>query len=105
MKTDELKNKLDLKAFCEGKNEEIQGYYCGDLLSWVMGRAEEGSAWFTIMSNVNVCAVAKLLNFACIVLCEGTKPDDKLVKKAEEEGINIFGTDLSVFGAVKRLLE
>ena len=90
MRTEEIKNKLQLTVFNQGTDEEIRGYYCGDLLSWVMGRADEGSAWFTIMSNVNVCAVAKLLSFTCVILCEGVTPDDKLLKKAGEEGINLF---------------
>lgn len=105
MRTEEIKNKLQLTVFNHGTDEEIRGYYCGDLLSWVMGRADEGSAWFTIMSNVNVCAVAKLLSFTCVILCEGATPDDKLLKKAGEEGINLFGTDLPVYEAVKKLLE
>ena len=39
---------------------EIDGVYIGDLLSWVMGRASQDNAWITIMSNINVIAVATL---------------------------------------------
>ena len=39
------------------ETREILGGYAGDLLSWVMGRAKEGDAWVTIMSNVNIVAV------------------------------------------------
>ena len=31
---------------------EVEGGYAGDLLSWVMGRAESGNIWVTIMSNM-----------------------------------------------------
>jgi hypothetical protein len=43
--------------------KEITGGYTGDLLSWVMGRASCGNAWITIMSNINIIAVASLLDF------------------------------------------
>ena len=43
---------------------EVQGGYAGDLLSWVMGRVPEGAAWVTIMTNVNVVAVAVLRDVA-----------------------------------------
>ena len=51
----------------------VEGGYCGDLLSWVMGRAPAGGAWLTIMSNVNVAAVAALADTACVVLAEGDR--------------------------------
>ena len=44
--------------------------YAGDLLSWVMGRAAEGSVWATVMTNVNVIAVATLADTAAVVICE-----------------------------------
>ena len=41
-------------------SREVTGGYAGDLLSFVMGRAPENSAWYTVMTNVNVIAVAVL---------------------------------------------
>ena len=56
---------------------EIRGAYMGDLLSWVMGRCSEDQAWITIMSNVNVVAVASLANPSVVILSEGvTLPDE-----------------------------
>lgn len=75
----------------------VTGGYCGDLLSWVMGRAGENNAWLTIMSNINVAAVAALSDVACVVLTEGVGPDDALLMKAKAQGINLLGTDKSTF--------
>ena len=61
----------------------VEGGYCGDLLSWVMGRAPAGGAWLTIMSNVNVAAVAALADTACVVLAEGVVPDPPLLDRAK----------------------
>ncbi len=57
------------------------GAYVGDLLSWVMGRAGSNSAWITIMSNVNVAAVAVLAELSMIILAENVKPDADLLKR------------------------
>lgn len=81
----------------------VGGGYCGDLLSWVMGRAPAGGAWLTIMSNVNVAAVAALADVSCVVLAEGVIPDPPLLDKARAQGITLLGTDLSVFDCAVRL--
>ena len=32
--------------------KEVKGAYIGDLLSWVMGRAQGGDCWFTVMTSM-----------------------------------------------------
>lgn len=81
----------------------VEGGYCGDLLSWVMGHAPAGGAWLTIMSNVNVAAVATLADTACVVLAEGVVPDPPLLDRAKAQGITLLGTELSVFDCAVRL--
>jgi len=87
---------------------EISGVYCGDLLSWVIGRAEEGNLWLTIMSNMNVAAVSVMTDLACIVLCEGVKPDEALLNKCKQENINIIMSTKPVYATaieVERILK
>ncbi len=78
---------------------EIAGAYIGDLLSWVMGRAESGNVWITIMSNSNIIAVATLADVGCILLSEGVTVDDEIVVLANSKGINIFSTELPTYEA------
>lgn len=78
-------------------NREIHGCYIGDLLSWVMGRANEDDAWITIMSNSNTVAVASLTGVSCVVLAENVTFDAEIVKTAEENGINVLTSPLSAF--------
>lgn len=78
-------------------DRKVSGGYMGDLLSWVMGRAQAGEAWITIMSNQNVAAVAALSDVACVILTEGVQPDPDLLKKAQTQGINLLGTEKSSF--------
>lgn len=88
----------------EGERE-ISGVYIGDLLSWVMGRAQSDNAWITIMSNINVVAVASLCDVACVILCESVELDSEAVTAAEEKGVNILSTELSAYGAAMALRE
>ena len=86
---------------------EVNGGYVGDLLSWVMGRAQTGNAWITIMSNQNVAAVALMTDAACVVLTEGVVPDEALLRRAQQQGINLLGTKRSSFetaAALRKLL-
>ena len=78
-------------------DREVTGGYAGDLLSWVMGRAESGDCWVTIMSNVNVAAVGQLTDCACIVFSEGVHPDDAVVNAAKLHGLNLLLTEKSTF--------
>ena len=86
-------------------DREICGAYIGDLLSWVMGRAKADNAWITIMSSINVIAVATLADVSCIILAEGVEPDSKVSDMAMAKGVNILSTPLSAYDAAVRLSE
>ncbi len=88
----------ELKALSlPSPNREICGVYIGDLLSWVMGRAEADCAWITIMSNVNVIAVATLADVSCVILAEGVTLDGEILRTAEEKGVNVFTSKLPAY--------
>lgn len=98
MTVKKMADTLGLKTFCLADGDrKVTGGYAGDLLSWVMGRANSGDAWVTIMSNVNIVAVATLADPACIVLSEGVEPDADALNKAEAVGINVLGSDKDTF--------
>lgn len=89
---------LELDVICMPDPErEVEGGYAGDLLSWVMGRANAGDAWVTIMSNVNIVAVATLADPSCIILSEGVAPDEGVSEKAQSAGVNILGSKKDTF--------
>ena len=73
MTVEELGRALSLETVVAGDGgREVTGGYCGDLLSWVMGRAPAGCVWLTVMGNVNAIAVAVLADVACILLTEAS---------------------------------
>ena len=84
---------------------EINGVYIGDLLSWVMGRAQEDNAWITIMSNINVIAVASLADTSCVILAEGVTLDDEVKTVAEQKGINVLTTEMPAYECALALSE
>ena len=82
---------------------EITCGYAGDLLSWVMGRAPADCAWVTVMSNVNVIAVASLADVGCVILAENAELDDAALEKARAVGINVYRTAMPVFEVCAKL--
>ncbi|MBR5120078.1 MAG: hypothetical protein IKV02_03690 [Clostridia bacterium] len=98
MKVCDVAEKFSLKPLSVAdSSREITGVYIGDLLSWVMGRAESGDAWITIMSNINIVAVASLADVACIILAEGVVPDENVCITALQKGINIYTSDKTAY--------
>lgn len=93
------------EVVCPEPEREITGAYIGDLLSWVMGRAPADSAWITIMSNVNVIAVATLADTACVILAEGVALDEDVKKTAEAKGINVLSSELGAYQIALKLGE
>ncbi len=95
MTVSELQRKLNLTYLCgeEIANEkDIDGCYCGDLLSWVMSRAEAGNVWLTVMGNVNSIGVAVLADISCIILTEDAPLDEDAKSRAEQQGVVILTT-------------
>lgn len=78
-------------------DREINGVYIGDLLSWVMGRAKADDAWITIMSNINIVAVASLADVACIVLAEGVNLEMSVIETARTKGVNIISSQMPAY--------
>ncbi len=99
-----LQNKLGLKALnIADPTREVQGGYCGDLLSWVMGRATDEDAWITIMTNNNIIAVASLADVPCIIICEGCAIEEDLLNLTKEKEINLFVSEESEFTVAGKL--
>ena len=86
-----------LLAGGEGQDNVADGCYVGDLLSWVMARAQSGNVWITVMGNVNAIAVATLTDVCCIVLTENAALDADAAQKAEMQRIPVYGCEANSF--------
>ncbi len=99
MTTVEFANKhgFNILNLGDGKKRQIEGVYCCDLLSIVMGRAKMNDAWITVMGNVNSIAVAVLSDVTCIILSEGMTLDTNGMAKAREQNICVISSELPTY--------
>lgn len=98
MTVSEMASALDLTPIAESDTQrEVTGGYTGDLLSWVMGRAQAGNVWVTIMSNANIVAVAALADTAAVILAEGVTLEADVTELARTKGINVYTSPLPAF--------
>ncbi len=108
MKITELAQAMNLRIEFEPfRNAEVGGAYTSDLLSDVMGNAQEGQVLITIQAHKNTVAVASLVGAAGILVCNNRPLADDMVAAARDEGIPILVSNESQFvisGKLYRLL-
>ena len=105
MQVKDIINNLNLNVFggSQGLDREITGGYTSDLLSDVMGHADNGKIWITLQTHKNVIAIASLKELAAVILIKGFEPDADMLAQAEEEGIPILGTKDQAFEMTGKL--
>lgn len=110
MTVQKLIDELSPEILCNGDlaaQREVTGGYCGDLLSWVMSRANSGDCWLTVMGNVNSIGVAVLADVACIMLTENAAFDDDAKMRAEQNGVIVLRSERNAFdlaAAISKML-
>ncbi len=100
MTVKDLQKELRLTYLCGeeiAEKKEIDGCYCGDLLSWVMSRAQSGNIWLTVMGNVNAIGVAVLADISCIILTENAALDEDAKKRAIENDVVILTSSKNAY--------
>ncbi len=105
MTVKELISRLDLKVIAgeSAINNEAEGVYICDLLSWVMSHAQKGNIWITVQTNINIVAVAHLTETACVIIPEDIKVDAQAVERADIESIPILSSSLNSYELACRI--
>lgn len=104
MTVKELADKYSFEVLSMPDPEKaVEGGYIGDLLSWVMGRAEASNIWLTIMTNMNIAAVAQLSDASAVLICEGARPDDSVIATAKDKGVNILLTEDTAYNTAVKI--
>lgn len=105
MNIKELIDRIDGKMLTEiNRDIIVDNVYMCDLLSWVMSHAQKGDVWITVLTNVNVPAVAMMTDVACVIIPEGIEVEDITIKKAVENGVVMLSTALSSFEICKKII-
>ncbi|NOU59579.1 DRTGG domain-containing protein [Marinifilum caeruleilacunae] len=107
MTVQDIVEKLGLKVCsgANGLNREIEGGYTSDLLSDVMGNADENHIWVTLQTHKNIMAIASLKELAAIVLVKGYEPEEDAAEQSNEEGIPILSSEEEAFELTGKLFE
>lgn len=75
----------------------VERAYTGDLLSDVMGNAQDRSVLITIQAHKNTVAVASLVGIEAIIVCNGRAIPDDMAQACLSEGIALFSTKKDQF--------
>ena len=98
---------LEGQIFCgEDKLDTEIASACGaDLMSDVMAFVKDRVMLFTGLVNPQVIRTAELLDIHCVIFVRGKIPSREMIEMAEQAGIILGGTRLSMFLACGKVYE
>lgn len=106
MKIGDIVKELGLKTLCSGDmSKDVASVITGDLVSFIVGKAQPGSIWITVQNHLNVAAVAVLKDIPCIIVSSGRPVMDDLKARCEMEDITLLSADESSFSLCSKLAE
>lgn len=99
MRVSQLVDKLALRVLTPDVSleREVKCAYAGDLLSFVMAKGNEGTAWVTVQTHMNVIAVACLHDFSCVIISESGDVPTDVLDRATEEKMPVLQSELSTY--------
>lgn len=98
-----LDSRFELVSESPSHPIEIEGYYIGDLLSFVMAKAGRGQLWLTVQTHPNVIAVASLLELSAVMIVEDAPIPEETINVAKEKGIALFKTSCTAVEILQSL--
>lgn len=105
MTVNDICKKIEAVVVCGDASKSFDGVYVGDLLSRAMSHVASDNLWVTIMSNVNVVAVATLTEPAAVLLAEDVELQADALAGAKENGVTVLSSPLSAYEICARLHE
>jgi len=108
MKLADVKRVLDAElawtADCPGCGDrEVRSCHASDLMSDVLTFRGPGSLLLTGLTNAQVIRTAEMSDFVAICFVRGKKPQPDTLELAEEKGLPLYVTSVSMFEACGRL--
>ena len=105
MKLHEIAEKLELEKLTPAFDKEVTGVYISDMVSDVIANAKAGNLLVTVQVHANALAAANLVDIAGIIVAQGKRPADDVVRMAQKAEISIFATALSRWQVATKLYE
>jgi hypothetical protein len=107
MKIGEIEHKLRLQPITPDiparKNSSVTMGHSSDLMSDVLANAPAGGVLVTIQTHINVIAVSVHAGLTAVIFSSGMMPEERVIKRAVEEGLLLFVSDDSTFNIVGKL--
>ena len=105
MKLEDVQNILGAEPGwnAAGVQCDVRSCHASDLMSDVLTFRGPGSLLLTGLTNPQVIRTAEVSDFVAVCFVRGKKPQPETVKLAEEKGIPLFFTSLSMFESCGRL--
>jgi predicted transcriptional regulator len=105
MKLQEIAAKLELEALTPLFDKEITGVYISDMVSDVIANAKAGHLLVTVQVHSNALAAANLVDIAAIVVAQGKRPTDDVIKMAAKAEIPVLTTAMTRWQVATKLYE
>ena len=105
MKISKIQELLEAEVLCcENKlGSHVYSAFGCDLMSDVLAYNKDQSMLLTGLVNPQVIRTAVMMDMLCIVFVRSKTPSDEMIKLANESGIVVMGTDMTMFTACGKL--
>jgi len=103
VKLSKIRDLLDLDPLNTVFDVEITRGFVSDMVSDTMACAKAGSIWVTVQIHKKVIASANLVDIPAVVITQGKRPEEDVIKLADKLGITILSTPLESFELVGRM--
>ncbi len=108
MKLTEVKELLNAKIHTGADlvdDIQVKDAFGSDLMSDVLAFVQEQGMLMTGLKNAQVVRTAEMMDMQVVVFVRGKEPDQEMISVAEERGIVLMSTELTMFVACGILYE
>ena len=105
MKLQEVASKLELEALTPFFDKDVTGVYMSDNLSEVIANALQGQLLVTGQVHSNALAAANLVEISAILVAQGKRPTEDVLKMAVKTQIPVLMTPLNRWQVATKLYE
>ena len=103
MTTQDLIEKIGLKALTKFDPREIEGVFISDMLSDVMAGAKSGNLWITVQTHKSIIPAANLVDVSAVIVTSNKAVPEDTIELANKHNIALLITELPSFELVGKL--
>jgi hypothetical protein len=105
MKLQEIAKKLGFEQLTPTFDKEIEGVYISDMISDVIANAKPGNLLVTVQVHANAIAAANLVDICGIIVAQGKRPLEDVLRMAAKAQIPVYATALNRWQVATKLYE